>query len=253
MAKGYPLTPAEHGRIQFLHQQGVVPREIAAAMGCSPRAVHQSLADARIGRGRVGEVRALVNNLRAGGDGTVPPRHPLPVEVVVNRYMAGESIRSLAGSYQVSLGQIRQLLSQADVTIAGKRHRLFRNGQPWGEEEGATALRLRARGLDACNIGLRICRTTRSVQSWLEEHDRPVQAARMIARARRRRGELLPDELPPAEVIEALRTGWRGGRTIAAMAREHSIPAAVVSGALKGSGIDVRPGPRSQVGELPTF
>jgi hypothetical protein len=253
MATGHPLSPAEHGRIQTLHQQGTPARAIAAAMSCSLSAVHQSLADARIGRGRVGDVRALVNSLRAGGDGTVPPRLSLPVDVVVNRYLAGESILSLAGSYQVSRGEIRQLLADAEVTIQGKRHRLFRNGQPWGQEEGATALRLRAQGLDACSIGLRICRTTRSVQSWLEEHDRPVQAERMAARARRRRGELLPDELPPAEVIEALRTGWRGGRTIAALAREHSIPTAVVSGVLKHCGVVVRPGPRADVEELPTF
>jgi hypothetical protein len=65
----------------------------------------------------------------------------------------------------------------------------------------------------------------------------------MAERARRRRGELLPEEVPSIRVLDQLRRGWLEGRTVAAMAKEFDIPSAIVSGALKRFGIVVRRGP----------
>lgn len=243
MATGHPLTADEHARILALHRDGWRVSAIAVAVGCSTRAVYQLLSDARIGGGRVRAVRALVKNLAAGGDGIVPPTEALPVSVVVNRYLADESLKSLADSYQVSPRAIRHLLQQAGVTIRPHR-RLSPVPRPWTAEERERCVRLRAQGLDMATIGLMVNRSTRAVSTWLQEHNRPTHSARMAARARRRRGELLPEELPPETVIEALCAGWLAGRGIAAMAREHGIPSAIVSGTLKRSGLHVpRGGP----------
>lgn len=244
MATGHPLTPDEQARILALHSQGRRVSAIAAAVGCSTRAVYQLVSDARIGGGRVSAVRALVNNLKAGGDGLVPAKAPLPAAAVVSRYLADESLKSLARAYRVSNGVIRRLLEEAGVTIRPRR-RLSPAGNRRWTVEGPRCLQLRAQGLDHATIGLMVNRSTRAVQTWLEEHDRPTQAARMAARARRRRGELLPEELPAEDVIEALRLGWLNGRGVAVMAKELGIPAAIVSGTLKRSGIVVsRGGPR---------
>lgn len=261
MATGHPLTPGDHARILALHRGGWRVSEIAAAVGCSARAVYQLLSDARISSGRVSAVRALVNHLKAGGDGLVPPPTALPVAVVVNRYLAEESLHSLANSYQVSTRMIRRTLQEAGVTIRPHRRLCPGGPRPWSPEERARCLRLRAQGLDMATIGLMVNRSTRAVSSRLQEHDRPTHATRMAARARRRRGELLPEEVPPESVIEALCSGWLRGLGIAAMAREHRIPAAIVSGTLKRAGISVpRGGPnpnrRDHQGirnELPTL
>jgi DNA-binding CsgD family transcriptional regulator len=238
---GHPLTTAEQARILALHQQGRRVSAIAAAIGCSPRPIYQLISDARVGGGRVEAVRALVNNLKRGGDGMVPPAVQLPIPVVVNRYLADESLKSLGRAYGVSVREIRRLLQSAGVTIRPHRRLSPVGGRPW-TVDGPECLRLRAQGLDHATIGLRLNRTTRAVSSWLQEQDRPRQAARMAARARRRRGDLLPEELPAEHVMEALRLGWLEGSSIAAMAREHRIPAAIVSGVLKRAGFRIPPG-----------
>lgn len=256
MPTGHSLTPADHAQMLALHRQGAPVKAIAKAVGCSPQAVYKLLADARISAGRVRQLRSLVNNLRAGGDGMVPPPVRLPVQTVVHRYLADESLKSLARSYRVSQRTIRQLLVRAGVTIRARRHRVPVGRRRWTPQEGARALRLRAQGLDMATIGLMINRSTRAVSTWLQEHNRPTQAERMAARARRRRGELLPEELPQPEVIKALCTGWlRDGRSVAALAREHGIPSAIVSGILKRRGLAVTPEASVRVvdEEVPTF
>lgn len=242
MAAGRPLTTADHARILALRQQEVPVAEIASQLGCSRGTVYASLADARITGATVQQVRAAAASLKARGDGFVPLKRCLPVQVVVNRYLAGESIEALASSYQVSRAQLRRLLVEAGVTIRADKMRVPDGYRPWSRQECATCLRLRAEGLDHASIGLRINRSTLAVRCWLQEHDRPTQSARMVERARRRRGELLPEELPSEEVIEQLRTGWFEGRTVAAMAREFDIPSAIVSGTLKRFGVVVKPG-----------
>jgi transposase len=163
--------------------------------------------------------------------------------VVVNRYLAGESIEALASNYRVSRAVIRRLLVTDGVTIRADRRRVPDGYRQWTRQERTTCLRMRAQGHDASAIGLRINRSTMAVRCWLQEHDRPNQAARMVERARRRRGELLPEEVPSAEVLDQLRRGWLEGRTVAAMAKEFDIPSAIVSGALKRYGIVVTRGP----------
>jgi len=240
---GRPMSAAEHDRIYALHQQGVPAAEIAADRGRSLRCIYASIADSRRSHGDVLRVRRFTRNLQAGGDGIIPPKPHLPVEVVVNRYLAGESIEALASNYRVSRAVIRRLLVTAGVTIRADRRRVPDGYRHWTREERATCLRLRAQGHDASAIGLRINRSTQAVSCWLQEHDRPNQAARMAERARRRRGELLPEEVPSDEVLEQLRRGWLEGRTVAAMAKEFDIPSAIVSGALKRFGIVVTRGP----------
>lgn len=236
------MSAADHDRIHALHQQGVPPLKIAVELGRSLSCIYASIADSRLCRGDVQQARALINNLKAGGDGIVPPKPRLPVEVVVNRYLAGESIEALASGYQVSRAVIRRLLVTAGVTIRADKLRVPDGYREWSRQESATCLRLRAEGLDCASIGLRINRSTTAVICWLQEHDHPTHSARMVERARRRRGELLPEELPSEEVIEQLRSGWLEGRTVAAMAREFDIPSAIVSGTLKRFGIVVKPG-----------
>lgn len=242
MTSGRPLTTADHARIAALHQQGVSVCEIAAQLGCCRGTVYAYLADARISRGQVEQGRAMQRNLRAGGDGIVRPTPQLPVDLVVNLYLTGDSIQDLATTYGVSRATIRQLLVRAGVTIRADRMTVPDGYRQWSHAEGVTCLRLRDQGLDCASIGLRINRSTLAVTCWLREHDRPTQSARMAERARRRRGELLPEELPPQELIEQLRNGWLEGRSVAAMAREFDIPSAIVSGTLKRYGIVVKPG-----------
>jgi hypothetical protein len=242
MPKGHPLSRADHGRIQELRQQGLSVVAIATTVGCSPRTAYQLLEDARIAPGRVRELRALVRNLSAGGEGIVPERHALPKALIVNRYLAEESIRSLAQSFRVAPGRIRQLLEDSGVTIRANRHCLPRAPQPWTPQEIARCVRLRAQGHDMATIGLMVNRSRLAVASQLQEQARPTQAARMAARARRRRGDLLAAELPPEQVIEAVRRGWLEGRSIAVLARELQIPSAIVSGLLKRLGISVPAG-----------
>lgn len=170
MAKGRPLTRYHHARMLELHRQGVPVKAIAAAVGCSQQAVYQLLADARISSGRVRQLRGLVNNLKAGGDGMVPPPVRLPVQTVVNRYLADESLKSLAHSYRVSLQTIQQLLVAAGVTIRPRRHRVPVGCRRWTPQEGAKARRLRAQGRDMATIGLMLNRTTKAVSLWLQRH-----------------------------------------------------------------------------------
>jgi len=153
-----------------LHRQGAPVKAIAAAVGCSPQAVYKLLADARISAGRVRQLRALVNNLQAGGDGMVAPPVRLPVQTVVHRYLADESLKSLACSYRVSQRTIRRLLERAGVTIRARRHRVPAGPRPWTPQEGARALRLRAQGHDMATIGLMLNRTTKATSLWLQRH-----------------------------------------------------------------------------------
>lgn len=240
---GIAMSAADHDRIHALHQQGVRASDIAAELGRSLSCIYASIADARLCRGEVQQIRARINHRKAGGDGIVPPRPRLPVDVVVGRYLAEESIESLASSYRVSRAAIRRLLVLAGVTIRANKRRVPDGYRQWSHQEGVTCLRLRAEGLDCASIGLRINRSTIAVTCWLAEHNRPTQSARMAERARRRRGDLLPEELPSKEVIDQLRNGWFEGRSVAAMAREFDIPSAIVSGTLKRFGIVVKPGP----------
>jgi transposase len=239
------MSPAEHDRIYALHQQGASAREIADDLGRSLSCIYASIADSRRSRGEVQRFRGFTNHLQAGGDGIVPLKPRLPVAVVVHRYLAEESIEALASNYQVSRAAIRSLLVAAGVTIRAKRRSVTDRYWPWTHDESATCLRLRALGHDASVIGQMINRSTLAVRSWLQEHDRPNNSARMVERARRRRGELLPEEMPSDELLEQLRKGWIEGQTVAAMAREFDLPSAIVSGALKRSGILVKRGPKS--------
>lgn len=174
MPTGHPLTPADHAQMLALHRQGAPVKAIAQAMGCSPQAVYTLLADARVSAGRVRQLRALVNNLKAGGDGMVPPPVRLPVQTVVNRYLADESLKSLARSYRVSPQTIRQLLVGAGVTIRPRRHRVPVGLRRWTPQEGARALRLRAQGRDMATIGLMLNRSTKAVSLWLQRHRQEV-------------------------------------------------------------------------------
>jgi uncharacterized protein (DUF433 family) len=241
------MSPDDHDRVYTLHQQGVSAREIADELGRSLSCVYESLADSRRSRGEVLRFRGFTNHLQAGGDGIVTQKPRLPVAVVVHRYLAEESIEALASSYEVSRAAIRRLLVTAGVTIRAERRRVTDGYRQWTPEESSTCLRLRALGHDPSVIGQMINRTTLAVRSWLREHDRPNNSARMVERARRRRGELLPEEMPSDEVLEQLRRGWIEGQTVAAMAREFAIPSAIVSGALKRSGILVKRGPNPQL------
>lgn len=168
MPTGHRLTPADHAQMLALRRQGTPVKAIAAAVGCSPQAVYQLLADARISSGRVRQLRGLVNNLKAGGDGMVPPPVRLPAHTVVNRYLANESLKSLARSYGVSPRVIRQLLVASGVTIRAHRHRVPVGCRRWTPQEGAKALRLRAQGRDMATIGLMLNRTTKAVSLWLQ-------------------------------------------------------------------------------------
>lgn len=170
MPTGHRLKDEDLVRMLALHRQGAHVKAIAAAMGCSSQAVYQVLADARISGGRVRQLRALVNNLQAGGDGMVPAPIRLPVQTVVHRYLADESMKSLALSYGVSQPTIRKLLDGAGVTIRARRHRVPAGFRPWTPEEGARALRLRAQGLDMATIGLMLNRTTKATSLWLQRH-----------------------------------------------------------------------------------
>ncbi len=237
------MSLKEHARIYALHQQGFSAREIADELGRSLSCIYASLADSRRSRGEALRFRGFTNHLQAGGDGIVTQKPRLSVAVVVHRYLAEESIEALASSYEVSRAAIRSLLVTAGVTIRAKRRSVTDRYRQWTHEESATCLRLRALGHDASLIGQMINRSTLAVRSWLREHDRPRNSARMVERARRRRGELLPEEMPSDELLEQLRKGWIEGQTVAAMAREFAIPAAIVSGALKRSGILVKRGP----------
>ncbi len=241
--RGRAMTPADHDRIYALHQQGVRAPEIAAELGRSLSCIYASIADSRLSHGEVMRVRRFATDLQAGGDGIIPPKPRLPVEVIVNRYLAGEGIEALATSYRVSRAVIRRLLVTAGVTIRADRRRVPDGYRQWTHQEGVTCLQLRARGHDASTIAQMINRSTIAVESWLQEHNRPNSSARMAERARRRRGDLLPEEVPSPEVLEQLRSGWLEGRSVAAMAREFDIPSAIVSGALKRHGIVVTRGP----------
>jgi transposase/uncharacterized protein (DUF433 family) len=238
------MSLKEHARIYALHQQGLSAREIADELGRSLSCIYASIADSRRSRGEVQRIRAFTNNLQAGGDGIVPQKPRLSVAVVVNRYLAEESIEALASSYEVSRAAIRSLLVTAGVTIRANRRSVTDRYRLWTPEESSTCLRLRALGHDASVIGQMINRSTLAVRSWLQEHHRPNHSARMIERARRRRGELLPEEVPSDEVLEQLRKGWIEGQTVAAMARKFAIPSAIVSGALKRLEILVKRGPK---------
>jgi uncharacterized protein (DUF433 family) len=238
------MSLKDHDRIYALHQQGVPAREIAAELERSLSCIYASIADSRRSRGEVLRFRGFTNHLQAGGDGIVTQKPRLPVAVVVNRYLAEESIEALASSYEVSRAAIRRLLETAGVTIRPRRRSVIDGYRPWTHEESATCLRLRALGHDASAIGLMINRSTLAVRSWLQEHDRPNHSARMVERARRRRGELLPGEVPSDEVLAQLRKGWIEGQTVAAMARKFEIPSAIVSGALKRFGTLVKRGPK---------
>lgn len=174
MPTGHRLTAEDHARMLALHRQGAPVKAIAAAVGCSPQAVYKLLADARISAGRVRQLRALVNNLQAGGDGMVPPPVCLPVQTVVHRYLADESLKSLARSYRVSPRTIRQLLVGAGVTIRPRRHRVPVGLRRWTPQEGARALRLRAQGRDMATIGLMLNRSTKAVSLWLQRHRQEV-------------------------------------------------------------------------------
>jgi hypothetical protein len=174
MPTGHRLTAEDHARMLALHRQGAPVKAIAAAVGCSPQAVYKLLADARISAGRVRQLRALVNNLQAGGDGMVPPPVRLPVQTVVHRYLADESLKSLARFYRVSRRTIRQLLVSADVTIRPRRHRVPVGLRRWTPQEGARALRLRAQGRDMATIGLMLNRSTKAVSLWLQRHRQEV-------------------------------------------------------------------------------
>ena len=143
----------------------------------------------------------------------------------------------------MSRAAIRRLLVMAGVTIRAERRRVTDSYRQWTPQEGATCLRLRALGHDPSAIGQMINRSTLAVRSWLQEHNRSNHSARMVERARRRRGELLPQEVPSDEVLEQLRKGWIEGQTVADMAREFAIPSAIVSGALKRCGFLVKRGP----------
>lgn len=237
------MSPEDHDRVYALHQQGVPAAEIAAELGRSLSCIYASIADSRRSHGEVLRVRGFTNNLQAGGDGIVRQKPRLPVQVVVNRYLAGESIETLASSYRVSRAVIRRLLVTAGVTIRADKRRVPEGYRQWTHQEGVTCLELRARGHDASTIGQMINRSTLAVRCWLQEHDRPNSSARMAERARRRRGDLLPEEVPSDEVLEQLRIGWLEGRSVAAMAKQFDIPSAIVSGALKRFGIVVRRGP----------
>jgi uncharacterized protein (DUF433 family) len=237
------MSLKEHARIYALHQQGFSAREIADELGRSLSCIYASLADSRRSRGEALRFRGFTNHLQAGGDGIVTQKPRLSVAVVVHRYLAEESIEALASSYEVSRAAIRSLLVTAGVTIRAKRRSVTDRYRQWTHEESATCLRLRALGHDASLIGQMINRSTLAVRSWLQEHDRPNHSARMVERARRRRGELLPEEMPSDELLEQLRKGWIEGQTVAAMAREFAIPSAIVSGALKRSGFLVKRGP----------
>lgn len=174
MPTGHPLTTVDHAQMLALHRQGAPAKAIAAAVGCSPQAVYQLVADARVSAGRVRQLRALVNNLKAGGDGMVPPPVRLPAQTVVNRYLADESLKTLARSYRVSQRTIRQLLVAAGVTIRPRRHRVPVGCRRWTPEEGAWALRLRAQGRDMATIGLLLNRSTKAVSLWLQRHRQEV-------------------------------------------------------------------------------
>ena len=239
------MSLQEHERVYALHQQGVSARAIADELGRSLSCIYASLADSRRSRGEVQRFRVFTNHLQAGGDGIVSQKPRLPVAVVVSRYLAEESIEALASSYEVSRAAIRRLLVSAGVTIRADRRRVTDGHRQWTPQEGSTCLRLRALGHDASVIGQMINRSTLAVRSWLQEHDRPNYSARMVERARRRRGDLLPEEVPSDEVLEQLHKGWIEGQTVAAMAREFAIPSAIVSGALKRSGFLVKRGPNS--------
>ncbi len=241
--RGSDMSLKEHARIYALHQQGFSAREIADELGRSLSCIYASLADSRRSRGEALRFRGFTNHLQAGGDGIVTQKPRLSVAVVVHRYLAEESIEALASSYEVSRAAIRSLLVTAGVTIRAKRRSVTDRYRQWTHEESATCLRLRALGHDASLIGQMINRSTLAVRSWLQEHDRPNHSARMVERARRRRGELLPEEMPSDELLEQLRKGWIEGQTVAAMAREFAIPSAIVSGALKRSGFLVKRGP----------
>jgi transposase-like protein len=170
MPTGHRLSAEDHARMLAMQRQGASVKAIAAAIGCSPQAVYQLLADARISAGRVRQLRALVNNLKAGGDGMVPPPVALPVQTVVHRYLADESLQSLARSYRVSPRTIRQLLVAAGVTIRAHRQRVPVGLRRWTPQEGAKALRLRAQGLDMATIGLMLNRSTKATSLWLQRH-----------------------------------------------------------------------------------
>jgi transposase len=238
------MSLQEHDRVYALHQQGVSARAIADELGRSLSCIYASLADSRRSRGEVQRFRDFTNHLQAGGDGIFSQKPRLPEAVVVSRYLAEESIEALASSYEVSRAAIRRLLVTAGVTIRADRRSVTDGYRQWTSQEGATCLRLRALGHDASHIGQMINRSTLAVRSWLQEHNRPNHSARMVERARRRRGELLPAEVPSDEVLEQLRKGWIEGQTVAAMARKFDIPSAIVSGALKRSGILVKRGPK---------
>lgn len=174
MPTGHRLTDEDHARMLALHRQGAPVKAIAKAVGCSPQAVYKLLADARISAGRIRQMRALVNNLQAGGDGMVPPPVRLPVHTVVHRYLADESLKSLARSYRVSPRTIRQLLVAAGVTIRPRRQRVPVGLRRWTPQESARALRLRAQGRDMATIGLMLNRTTKAVSLWLQRHRQKV-------------------------------------------------------------------------------
>jgi hypothetical protein len=241
--RGRALSEAEHDRIYTLHQQGWKARQIAKELGRSLSSVYASIEDARLSRGEVDRVRALRRNLEAGGDGLVPPKPKLPIGVVVNRYLAGESLKTLASAFRVSRNTIRLLLVSAGVTIRANKMKVPEGFRPWTRVEAIACRKLAAEGFDCATIGLAINRSTSAVACWLQEDRNPTQAGKMAERARRRRGDLLPEEMLPAAVADQLLAGWREGHTVAELARQHDIPSAIVSGTLKQLGVRVRRGP----------
>lgn len=241
-SRGRPLSGDDHDRIYTLSQQGLSARAIAEQLQRSLSAVYASLEDSRISNGHPRRVRDLRRNLAAGGDGLTPPKVQLPVAVVMNRYLAGESLQQLGSAFRVSRNTIRLLLVAAGVTIRANRMKVPEGYRPWTDREAAACRMLRSKGHDCATIGLAINRSTVAVYCWLEEQQRPTQAAKMRERQRRRRGDLLPGEMLPAALVDQLVASWQEGCSIAELARQHDIPAAIVSGTLKQEGLKVQPG-----------
>jgi hypothetical protein len=237
------LSDAEHDRIYDLHRRGLPARDIAKGLQRSLSAIYCSIEDGRLSRGHVGQVRPMRRNLEAGGAGLTGPKLKLPVAVVVHRYLAGDSMQSLASAFRVSRNTIRLLLVSAGVTIRANKMQVPEGFRPWSRLEAIACRRLKAEGFDCATIGLAINRSTQAVACWLAEDRQPTQAKKMAERARRRRGDLLPDEVPPAAVVQQVLAGWRNGCTVAELARQHDLPGAIVSGTLKSRGIKVRRGP----------
>lgn len=242
-SRGRPLSADEHDRIYTLSQEGLSARKIARTLQRSLSAVYASLEDSRVSRGHPQRVRQFRRNLEAGGDGLTPPKVRPPLRLVMNRYLAGESLKDLGSAFRVSRNTIRLLLVSAGVEIRANRMKVPEGFRPWTQREAVACRKLRDEGFDCATIGLAINRTTQAVYCWLQEQNRPTHAEKMRERQRRRRGDLLPEEMLPADVAAQLLSGWQEGSTVAELARQHDVPSAIVSGTLKRMGVKVRRGP----------